>query len=114
MSMIRFAAASGLEIPVSLVCSAATYDHAFYREELAQLATQHRWLRVVHTVTRDLDDPRALYHRRIDASMLGEVLNGTIPPQAFLCGPPAMVETAATVLHELGVNPERVHSEKYD
>jgi 3-phenylpropionate/trans-cinnamate dioxygenase ferredoxin reductase subunit len=114
MSMVRFASASGLEIPVTLVCSSITYDHAFYREELALLAIQHCWLRVVHSVTRDPHETRALYHRRIDATMLSEVLNGTIPPHAYLCGPPAMVETAAAALNEFGVNPERVYSEKYD
>lgn len=111
MSMIRFAAASGLEIPVTLVRSSITYDHAFYREKLALLVTQHCWLRVVHSVTRDPHETRALYHRRDNAQRSSQRNNS---PHAYLCGPPAMVETAAAALNEFGINPARVYSEKYD
>jgi ferredoxin-NADP reductase len=48
MSMIRHAAQRGGGDPVVLVCSAITYSHAFYRAELARLASRHPWLRVVH------------------------------------------------------------------
>jgi ferredoxin-NADP reductase len=85
-----------------------------YRDELAQLTDRYRWLRVVHSVTRDLDEPRVTYHRRIDRNLLAEVLDGEIPRQAYLCGPPAMVEAVAAALADLGADPDRVHTEKYD
>ena len=114
MAMLRYTAAAGREVPMCLVCSAITYDHALYRHELAQLSCQHRWLRVVHSVTRDLREPRAAYHRRIDRDLLAAVLDGEVPPQAYLCGPPAMVEATVVALTDLGVDPSRVRSEKYD
>lgn len=114
MAMIRYAAATGQETPMCLVCSSITYNHALYHKELALMVAEHRWLRVVYSVTRDAGEPRAAYHRRIDENMLAEVLDGKISPQAYLCGPPAMVEAAASALAKLGVDPERVHSEKYD
>lgn len=114
MAMIRYAAMTGLDVPMSLVCSAATYDHALYRGELAQLVAQHRWLRVVHCVTRDRREPRVDFHRRIDRDMLAEVLDGVIPAHAYLCGPPAMVEGVAAALADIGLGPSSIRSEKYD
>ncbi|MGH9080650.1 MAG: oxidoreductase [Acidimicrobiales bacterium] len=114
MAMVRYAVAADREVPMCLVCSAVTFEHALYREELARLSVQHHWLRVVQCVTRDAGDPRADYHRRIDRELLAEVLDGQIPPQAYLCGPPAMVGDAARSLADLGVDPSRIRSEKYD
>lgn len=114
MSMIRHAAYRGRRDRVWLVCSAITYAHAFYREELAELAGRHRWLRVVHCITRDPDEHRAHYHRRVDRAILAETLGATRPTKAYLCGPPAMVESVTTALCELGVDPAVIASEKYD
>jgi len=114
MAMIRYAALAGRGIPMCLVCSAVTYDHALYRDELARLSGEHGWLRVVHSVTRDPGETRATYHRRIDRDLLADVLGGEVPAQAYLCGPPAMVDAVAAALAGLGVDPGRVRSEKYD
>ena len=114
MAMVRYASAVGLEVPMCLVCSAVTYGYALYRDELARLSQEHGWLCVVHAVTRDPDEHRAAYHRRIDRELLAEVLGVEVPPQAYLCGPPAMVEQTAAALADLGVDPRRVRTEKYD
>jgi ferredoxin-NADP reductase len=114
VAMIRYAVAARLEVPICLVCSASTYAHALYRDELSRLAAQHGWLEVVHCITRDGAEPRASYHRRIDQDLLADVLDGHIPPQAFLCGPPEMVDVAAAALINLGSDPEGIRSEKYD
>ena len=114
MSMIRDAAIRDRCDPMWLVCSAITYEHAFYREELAHLAMRHGWLEVVHCVTRAPGERRASYHRRIDGNILAEVLAGNRPDCAYLCGPPAMVESTAADLAELGMTPESILTEKYD
>jgi len=114
MSMVRHAAQRGRGDPVVLVCSAITYSHAFYRDELAGLASRHSWLRVVHCVTRDPSEPRAHYHRRVDKAVLSESLEGIDPHAAYLCGPPAMVEATAEALVGLSVAPGVIWMEKYD
>jgi ferredoxin-NADP reductase len=114
MSMVRHAAQRGRRDPVVLVCSAITYSHAFYRDELAGLAARHSWLQVVHCITRDSSEPRAHYHRRVDEVVLSESLEGINPHAAYLCGPPAMVEATAEALVGLGLEPEAIRMEKYD
>ncbi len=114
MSMIRHAAQRGRRDPLVLVCSAITYRHAFYRHELASLARRHSWLRVVHCITRDPSEVRADYHRRVDRAVLTEILEGNHPVAAYLCGPPAMVESVTDALVGLGVELEAIETEKYD
>jgi len=114
MAMIRHAAHRGRRGPVVLVCSAITYSHAFYRDELAELAARHSWLQVVHCITRDPSERRARYHRRVDKAVLSESLQGICPHAAYLCGAPVMVESTAEALVGLGVAPGAIWTEKYD
>jgi len=94
MSMIRYAAVAQLAIPVRLVSSSSNFDYAFYHHDLSDLAARHPWLEVVHTFTRDSDDPRVRHHRRIDRAMVAEAVAEQFPRRTYICGPPAMVEDA--------------------
>ena len=114
MSMIRYAAAADLNIPIRLVCSSSSFDNAFYGCDLADLTEQYSWLEVVHTLTRDSSDARAAHHRRIDRRMIAEAVAGQFPRRAYICGPPTMVEDVQGWLGELGVDPASVRVEKYD
>ncbi|MGH9089748.1 MAG: FAD-binding oxidoreductase [Acidimicrobiales bacterium] len=114
MSMLRHAAYRGRADPVWLICSATTHDHTSYRDELADLADRHRWLRLVQCITRDPAERRAHYHGRVDKGVVAETLGTARPTAAYLCGPPAMVESVAVSLVELGVDPGHIATEKYD
>jgi ferredoxin-NADP reductase len=114
MSMIRYAVAANLDIPMRLVCASSCFDNALYHRDLANLAERHSWLEVVHAFTRDSSDIRATHHRRIDHRMMAEAVAGQPPRRAYICGPPAMVEDVQGWLGELGVDPHRVLVEKYD
>jgi len=114
MSMIRYAVAADLDIPMRLVCSSSNFDYAFYHRDLVDLAERLSWLKVVHTFTRDPFDPRASHHRRIDQTMVAEAVAEQFPGRAYICGPPTMVEDVQKWLTELGVNPAAVLVEKYD
>jgi len=114
MSMIRYAAAADLDIPMRLVCASSSFDNSFYHRELTDLAEQYPWLEVVHTFTRDSMDVRATHHRRIDHRMVADAVTGQSPRHVYICGPPAMVEDVQCWLGELGVEPTRVRVEKYD
>jgi ferredoxin-NADP reductase len=114
MAMIRYQVSKGTTIPMHLVFSSKSAEYVIYREELAELAQQHSWLRVTHTFTRDAIDPLARYHRRIDKEMVGDVFLETSPRLAYLCGPPDMVDDCERSLLELGMEPAGIKTEKYD
>jgi len=114
MSMIRYAVAENLDVPIQLVCSSSSFDYAFYHRDLTSLAEQFTWLRVTHTFTRDPHDPRALHHRRIDRVMIAEAVAQQFPGRTYVCGPPGMVEDVKKWLHDLGVDLTTILVEKYD
>lgn len=114
MSMIRYAKEKQLNVPMHLLFSSKSAEFVIYERELRELEAETGWLKVTHTYTRDLDDPTARFHRRIDKEMVAEILQETSPSLAYLCGPPEMVELCEVALAELGMDEDSVFSEKYD
>jgi len=114
MAMIRHRAAHTSTVPTRLLYSSRAFEEIIYRQELAQLASADPTLTVAHTLTRRQPPQWSGYRRRIDRAMLAEV--GWPPseqPQAFVCGPTALVETVASALVELGHDPLRVKTERF-
>jgi len=113
MAMLRHRAAAGARVPARLLYSSRTFDDVIYREELDRLARADG-LEVFHTLTRMQPKGWEGYARRIDEAMLDEVsrLFGTAA-LAYICGPTALVETAASGLVHLGVPEERIRTERF-
>lgn len=114
MSMIRYARAKNVSVPMHLLFSSKSSEFVIYSQELEDLQAELDWLRVTHTYTREPEHPAARYHRRIDKDMVAELMGETGAKLAYICGPPEMVELCEVVLVELGMDPENVYSEKYD
>lgn len=114
MSIMRHRAAIGGRVPTRLLFSSHSLDHAIYREELDDLATDGSGLEVLHVLTRRHPPGWHGYARRIDRAMLAEVAwppeDG---PETFVCGPTPLVETVATGLRELGHASERIKTERF-
>ncbi len=114
MSMIRYARAKNLAVPMHLLFSSKSSEYVIYSNELKELEAELEWLTVTHTFTREPDHPTARYHRRIDKEMVAELMGESGAKLAYICGPPEMVELCEVVLVDLGMDPENVYSEKYD
>lgn len=114
MAMLRHRAARKSDVPARLLLSSREYDAIIYRRELAELAAADPALRVFHTLTRRQPVGWDGYARRIDRAMLAEVAwPPAEQPQAFVCGPTALVETVAAALVALGHDPQRVKTERF-
>lgn len=114
MAMVRHRAAGGSSIPTHLLCSWRTAEDVIYRDELARLAARNDGLEVTHTLTRGAPAGWRGETRRIDRRMLEEALPGAdTRPLAYVCGPTAFVESAATLLVSLGHAPERIRTERF-
>lgn len=112
LSMLRHASATGTNTPVTLVVSSRSWHYVVGWNELSELSTRHDWLTVVHTFTRDRVDPRAAFHRRVDAAMLTAV-GASTALQVYVSGWPEMVEATQLALATLGIDPARIRTEKY-
>ena len=105
--------ATRAQTPVRLLYSARVWDDVIYRDELRGMAEDPH-VRVSFTLTREAPRDWAGYRRRIDRAMLDEVCWPPAGmPRAFVCGPTPLVESVATLLVELGYDPQRVRTERF-
>ncbi len=114
MSMIRYARAKNVSVPMHLLFSSKSSEFVIYSRELEELEKSLDWLTVTHTFTREPGHPAARFHRRIDKEMVAELLAESQAKIGYICGPPEMVELCEIVLVDLGLDPKNVYSEKYD
>jgi ferredoxin-NADP reductase len=114
MAMLRHRARAGANSAATLLFSSRHFEEIIYRDELDRLSAARDGLRVVHTLTRSQPPGWEGYSRRIDQPMLAEVLEpvGTLG-RVFICGPTALVESAADSLVRLGIPPDRVRTERF-
>jgi len=114
MAMLRHRSRSGTHVPTRLLFSSRHLEEIIYREELDELASNGDGLEVFHTLTRSQPAGWSGFARRIDEGILADVLEPLgASARAYLCGPTALVETAANGLVRLGLAPDRVRTERF-
>ena len=91
----------------------ATAD-VFYLEEFEELARQHPNFHVIYALSDPLgpeeewDGETGFIHLSVDKH-----LDGDKKRQAFLCGPPPMIEAVMRVLEEKGLAPDDIFYDKF-
>jgi ferredoxin-NADP reductase len=114
MSMIRHRAASRASNPTTLLYSSRSFEDVIYYNELDRLSRADGGPQVFHTLTRSQPADWKGYARRIDDGMLKEVagpLGRSV--QVFICGPTLMVESAANALVNIGIDSNRIRTERF-
>jgi ferredoxin-NADP reductase len=114
MAMVRERDRARVETRTRLLFSSRHYEEIIYREELDRLAASSRGFEVIHALTRSRPDGWMGYDRRIDDRIIGEVLEPLgSRARVYICGPTALVETAANAMLRLGLPPDRVRTERF-
>jgi Na+-transporting NADH:ubiquinone oxidoreductase subunit F len=91
-----------------------TTKDVFYLKELEELAKKHPNLHVVYALSDELgpdekwDGETGFVHLAVD-----KYLKDEIERQAFLCGPPPMIEAVMRVLEEKGVRQDDIFYDKF-
>ena len=96
----------------SLLYASKSQDHIIYRDEIEHLSKAG--YHVVHTLTRSNDPDWKGYSRRIDLDMLIEFVGDFRHPLFYVCGPPEFCNCIVRYLCDLGVQRDRIKTEKYD
>ena len=117
MAMLRTRATATRAVraaaPATLLYSSRSWDDVIYRDEVARLGTDPD-VRIVQTLTRSQPPGWTGFKRRIDADMMAEVAPApSLRPHIYVCGPTALVESAAQILVEMGHEPARVKTERF-
>ncbi|HET9661658.1 MAG TPA: ferredoxin reductase [Thermomicrobiales bacterium] len=114
MSMIRQRFLEGSDLPMRLLYSSRAWDEIIYHDELTELSARNDGFELVQTLTRRQPPGWTGYSRRIDRDMLESVAYpADSAPLAYVCGPTALVESAAGLLVELGYDPLTVKTERF-
>jgi ferredoxin-NADP reductase len=114
MAMVRHRALAAPGLPTRLLLSSRHFDEVIYRDELERLAAASPTFEVIHTFTRSQPPGWTGFARRIDDRMLGEVIEPLgIQSLTYICGPTALVETAANALTRLGLPADHVRTERF-
>jgi ferredoxin-NADP reductase len=112
-AMLRHHRAVGSTVPVRLLYSARALDEIIYRDELMRLA-ENEHVDVRFTLTREQPEGWRRYRGRIDRNLLEDVAwRPSEEPLVYVCGPTGFVETAASVLVELGHEAKRIRTERF-
>jgi ferredoxin-NADP reductase len=97
---------------IRLLYSVRSQRDIIYHDELNQLDTTG--VDVMYTLTREWPEAWTGYRRRIDSDLLREVAwSADMRPLAYVCGPTAFVERAASELVLLGYEPDRIKTERF-
>jgi ferredoxin-NADP reductase len=114
MAMVRHRVAQRSDIPIRLLHSVRTPEDVIYAEELSRLSEQHTGLDVIYTFTRQAPPNWRGYARRIDETILREVLQTLgSKPHIYICGPTALVEVAANTFVRIGTDAESIRTERF-
>ncbi|MCA1583789.1 MAG: hypothetical protein LC791_03105 [Acidobacteria bacterium] len=96
---------------VAVVYSARSPEEFAYESELRRLATEGR-IELHLTVTRDVVSTWGGLRGRIDRQLVASVLREPVT-HCVVCGPPALVADATDLLRDLGVDEQRILTERY-
>ncbi|HRF10122.1 MAG TPA: ferredoxin reductase [Xanthobacteraceae bacterium] len=115
MSMIRHHTRQGSREPMLLLLSARSWQDVIFRDELLALDREEGAFKLVLTLTREPARRPGDYARRIDAPMLGEVLQQIPSPlrRAYICGSNPFVSAASEAMIAAGVETELIRTERY-
>ncbi|MDY6774209.1 MAG: FAD-binding oxidoreductase [Candidatus Nanohaloarchaea archaeon] len=109
MSMIRTMHGSGGAEQIRLIYGNRTRDDIVFRDELSEIEENSDWLEVEHVLSEE--DAEGFRHGYVDRELLEELV--LEDSEIFLCGPPPMMESVRSDLEEMGVDPARIHFERF-
>lgn len=111
LSMVRFAQAAGIDLPITLLHGSSQVSDFIYSEELAEYAANNP----LFTYRPILAQPQAQWRGEvslIDQTLLsGEAISAQT--DVYFCGARGFIESTITALRVLSVKESRMHYEKW-
>ena len=114
MAMLRHRAAQHSTVPARILYSSRTAEDVIYRDEFDAMASADGTFEPFYTFTRQPPAGWTGYRRRIDATMLAEVMRPfDRRARVYVCGPTLLVEAVANALVQMELPIERIRTERF-
>ncbi|TMH06059.1 MAG: oxidoreductase [Betaproteobacteria bacterium] len=115
MAMVRYRATAGWDRMTLLVYSARTWEELIFRDELVTVRASEPNFELVVTTTRETRHRSHDFDRRLDRSLLREILTrwDQAPRHVYVCGSNAFVEAVTSALVLEGLPPQIIRAERY-
>jgi len=114
MAMLRHRAAQHSTLPARILYSSRSAEDVIYRDELDGMAAADPTFEPFYTFTRQPPAGWTGYRRRIDATMLAEVMRPfDRRARVYVCGPTLLVEAVANALVQMELPTERIRTERF-
>ncbi|HJN18813.1 MAG TPA: ferric reductase-like transmembrane domain-containing protein, partial [Armatimonadota bacterium] len=112
LSQLRYLAATGDTRHITLIWGNKTEGDILLRDELTTLGEKLAGLTVHHVLSAQ--DDWSGERGYVDAPMLERLLDETARrARAFVCGPPAMMDSVVDALGSIGFASNRIHTERF-
>jgi len=115
MAMVRYRARAALETMALLVYSARSWEELIFRDELVAARASEANFELVVTTTREPRHRPHDFERRLDRSLLREILTrwDRAPRHVYVCGSNAFVEAVTSALVLEALPPQIIRAERY-
>jgi ferredoxin-NADP reductase len=114
ISMLRYRAAIGSQVPATLVFSARLREDLLFFDELSKLAASNNGFSLILTLTREAAG-HSFRSGRIDGTFIGDIVTTVKMPvrQVLICGSNPFVEAMAEAAIAAGIDETLIKTERY-
>src|SRR5581483_441264 len=114
-SIIPYANAQKLTIPLILIASFSTPEEMVFYDELTQIAKENQNIKVIYTITRPQESQQQWTGEtgRISDTMIKKYVSNVMDAIYYVVGPPAMLEGMKKVLLDMEIKEENIKVEQF-
>lgn len=114
-SILNFIAAKNIQTPVTFLGSFSTVEELIYYSEFTAIATQHKNIQIIYTITHPEISQKQWEGEtgRISDTMIQKYVDDIQNALFYIVGPPKMVQAMEEIVKGMGVSVERIKKENF-
>ncbi|MBI2431121.1 MAG: FAD-dependent oxidoreductase [Candidatus Levybacteria bacterium] len=114
VSIIEYAAAKNLTVPITLFTSFSTVEETIFHKEFLEIAKAHPNIKIIHTITQL--ESAVLWNGekgRISPELIKKYVSDPLLPLYYIAGPPKMVEAMERIVKAMSVSNDKIKKENF-
>lgn len=114
-SMLVFAAASNIKLPITLFVSFSSPSDVIFYDELMGASQNNSHIKIVYTITHQepADTSWDGETGRINAELLKKYIPDVLAVEYYVCGPSLMVSSMLDMLHDMKIPFQQIREEQF-